>query len=188
MSTANCVWIDQRQYQRSMIVVHLGRSITISLNVPLPLCSRKNRYSSVLEFWVRWRSFATSVSARSCPGCKLTSGVTWPVRTTRNSRSNVWLSWSSRGTWGNTSNSAPGRGGSCGRRSSHCSTSLASRTRWPWVSLRDLASRQTSFRLKIVKSNSNNYLNRLVFYSNCRNLFFRHYYFSLWRLLNHLFV
>lgn len=153
LSTANCMWIDQRQYQRSMIVVHLGRSIMIFLNVPLPLCSRKNRCSSVLEFWVRWRSFATSVLAKLCPGCKLTSGVTSPVRITKNSRSNAWLLWSFKGTWGNISNSAPGRGGSCGRRSNLCSTSLASRTRWPWVSFRNRASRQTSFRLKIFKSN-----------------------------------
>jgi len=101
-------------------------------------CGKKNRYSSALESWVRWRSCATNVSARSCPGCRLTSGVTYPVRTTRSSRNNAWLSWSSRETWGNTSSFAPGHGGSCGRRSSRCSTSLASRTRWPWVSFRDL--------------------------------------------------
>lgn len=101
---------------------------------------RKYRYSSVPESWVRWRSFAMSVSARLCPGCRRTSGVTCPVRITRNSRSNAWPSWSSRGTWGSTSNSALGRGGNCGRRSSLSSTSLASRTRWPWVPLWDLVS------------------------------------------------
>lgn len=127
---------------RSVIEVHLEGLLlrAISLNVPLPPRFRKNRYSSAPESWVRWRSFAMSVSARSCPGCKLTSGVTWLVRTTRNSRSNAWPSWSSRGIWESTSNSAPGRGGNCGRRSSLYSTSLVSRTKWPWVSLWDRVS------------------------------------------------
>jgi len=134
------LWTDHRQfYSRSMIEVRLEGPLrrAISFNVLRHLCFRKNRYSSVPESWVRWRSFATNVLARSCPGCKLTSGVTCPVRITKNYRNNVWPSWSSRGTWESISNSAPGHGGSCGRRSNLCSTSLASRMRWPWVFLRD---------------------------------------------------
>lgn len=128
------LWSDyQFYYHFSIIEVHCEDSLrrAITPNVQSLLRFRKNRYSSVPEFWVRWRSFVTSVSARSCPGCKLTSGVTYPVKITRNFRNNAWPLWSSRGTWGSISNSAPGRGGSCGRRSSLCSTSLASRTRWP---------------------------------------------------------
>lgn len=94
---------------------------------------RKIRCSSAPESWVRWRSSAMSVSARLCLGCRLTSEVTCLVKTIRNFRSNAWPLWSSRGTWGNTFSSAHGRGGNCGRRSSRCSTSLASKMRWPWV-------------------------------------------------------
>lgn len=123
------------------ILDEMSRRIVL-LMFRLLFCSRKknNRYSSVPESWVRWRSSVMNVSARSCLGCRRTSEATCPVRITRNSKNNAWPLWSSRGTWGSTSNSALGRGGNCGRRSSLSSTSLASRTRWPWVSLWDIVS------------------------------------------------
>ena len=101
----------------------------------LGLCSIRNRYSSVLEYWVRWKSSVTNDWAKSCPGCKPTSEVTCRGRITRSCRSNVWLwSWCKE-IWGSICKFVLGRGGSCGRKLNLSSTQLVSRTSLPWVSL-----------------------------------------------------
>lgn len=90
---------------------------------------KQNRYSSVLECWVRWRNFVTNVLERSSPGCSPGSEVTSPGRNSRSCRNKDWPYKSARETCANTSNCAHGHGTNCGRRSSLCSTSPGSRTR-----------------------------------------------------------